>query len=399
MRYVDFAAHNDEVRRVWHAYRSGQPVRPPMILGINVRYTMWQPEANPNGIDFGRYFTDSNAMLQRQLEHKSWVRRHVPQDVEMGGAPEEGWDVQVDFLNSYEAGWFGCSLRFFDGEVPDSEPAFAEESQRLRLLQRGVPDLYDGGLMAQNWEFYEHFRQLQQDGFEYEGRPIRRVLPAGLGTDGPLTVACNLRGAEQIYADMALDPGYMRDLLEFITDGTIARIKAYRQRLGEAERTAGLGFADDAVQSISAEMYRDLVLPCHRRLIEELSDGTAANSIHLCGAATHHFAFLRDELNIQSFDTGFPIDFAQLRADLGPAVEIKGGPSVMFLHHATPAEVRQEVQRILASGVGAGRRLILREANNLPPDVSLETLWAFYDAVREFGVYGESDHEEASACS
>ena len=370
-----------------------------MILGVNLRYTMWRSSANPSGIDFGRYFTDADAMLQRQLEHQAWVRRYVPQDAEMGGAPDDGWHVQVDFLNSYEAGWFGCGLRFFDGEVPDSEPAFAEEAQRQRLLTRGVPHVFDGGLMAQNWEFYEQLCRRQQDGFEYEGRPIARVLPAGLGTDGPLTVACNLRGAAQVFADLALDPGYMRDLLEFITDATIARIKAYRQHLGQPERTAGLAFADDAVQSISTDMYRDLVLPCHRRLIDELADGTAANSIHLCGAATHHFTFLRDELNIRSFDTGFPVDFGQLRADLGPEVEIKGGPSVMFLHHATPEEVRQEVGRILASGVGFGRRLILREANNLPPDVNLETLWAFYDAVREIGVYDELENEEVAACS
>ncbi len=131
MRSIDFDAHNGEVRRVWEAYRSGRPIRPPMILGINVRYTMWRSDANHTGIGFERYFTDPDAMLLRQLEHKAWVRRHVPQDSEMG-LPTAGWDVQVDFQNSYEAGWFGCPVRFFDGEVPDTEPAADRRSRQAK---------------------------------------------------------------------------------------------------------------------------------------------------------------------------------------------------------------------------------------------------------------------------
>ncbi len=252
--------------------------------------------------------------------------------------------------------------------------------------------------MERNWAFYEHFLRRREEGFEYEGLPLGEILPAGLGTDGPLTVACNLRGAGQFLIDLAGDPDFAREFLEYITEATVERIRAYRRRLGLPERAPGLAFADDAIQSISLAMYRDLVLPSHRRLIDELSDGTAPNGIHLCGDATHHFGFLRDELDIQSFDTGFPVDFGQLRAGLGPDVEIKGGPSVMFLQGATPEQVRQEVRRILTTGVGDGRRLILREGNNLPPDVDLETLWAFYDAVQQFGVYDELDFGGAAAC-
>ena len=397
MRSIDFDAHNEEVRRVWEAYRSGRPIRPPMILGINVRYTMWRSDANHTGIGFERYFTDPDAMLLRQLEHKAWVRRHVPQDSEMG-LPTAGWDVQVDFQNSYEAGWFGCPVRFFDGEVPDTEPQPTGEADKRNLIERGLPDPFEGGLMERNWAFYEHFLRRREEGFEYEGLPLGEILPAGLGTDGPLTVACNLRGAGQFLIDLAGDPDFAREFLEYITETTVERIRAYRRRLGLPERSPGLAFADDAIQSISLAMYRDLVLPSHRRLIDELSDGTAPNGIHLCGDATHHFGFLRDELDIQSFDTGFPVDFGQLRAGLGPDVEIKGGPSVMFLQGATPEQVRQEVRRILTTGVGDGRRLILREGNNLPPDVDLETLWAFYDAVQQFGVYDELDFGGAAAC-
>ena len=107
--------------------------------------------------------------------------------------------------------------------------------------------------------------------------------------------------------------------------------------------------------------------------------------IHLCGDATRHFTTLRDELNIQSFDTGFPVDFGRLRAELGPGVTIMGGPHVDFLRTATPAAIREEARRILQSGVLTGGRFVLREGNNLAPLTPLENTEALYHAGREFG--------------
>jgi len=385
MRVIDYERHNAEVKAVWEAYRKGTPARVPMVLGINARYTTFGHEANPRGVTFDRYFNDPEVMLTRQLEHQSWVRRHVPQDAEMG-PPEKGWSLHVDFQNTYEAGWFGCEVRYFDGEVPDTVPLLQDDRRKGALFDRGLPDPFSGGRMRKNWEFYDFFRQRQAEGFTWEGRPILNVTPTGLGTDGPLTVACNVRGASEFYADMAGDPAYAREFLGFITDGIIARIRAYRERLGLPLRTPGYGFADDAIQSISTGMYRDLVMPFHKRLIEAFSEG-APNAIHLCGDATRHFRLLRDELNIRSFDTGFPVDFGWVRGQVGPGVEIKGGPSIMFLQTASPEQVREEVRRILGSGVTEGGRFTLREGNNLPPGVPIENLWAMYETARECGRY------------
>jgi len=363
-----------------------------MIIGNTPRYTAFGHPANPCAITFEQYFTDPEAMLTRQLEHQNWVRHHLPQDAEMG-LPEEGWEVHVDFQNSYEAGWFGCRIVYLDGEAPDTVPLLQEDAGKHLVFEKGIPDPFTGGLMQRNWDFYGYFERQREAGFTYEGRPIAHVTPAGLDTDGPLTVACNLRGAGEFYTDLAADPDYACTLLEYVTEATIVRIDAYRQRLGLPPRTEGYGFADDAIQSISAQMYRALVLPRHRRLIDAFSSG-GQHAIHLCGDATRHFAMLRDELDIYSFDTGFPIDFGQVRQQVGARVEIKGGPSVMFLLTATPGQVRDEVRRILDSGITEGGRFILREGNDLSPGISLDNLWAMYDAAREFGQYPDGPRND-----
>nr|MBP7562053.1 hypothetical protein [Armatimonadota bacterium] len=111
------------------------------------------------------------------------------------------------------------------------------------------------------------------------------------------------------------------------------------------------------------------------------------NSIHLCGDATHLCPTIRDELKVNAFDTGFPVDHGGLRRTLGPDVFIYGGPHVEFLRGRTPAEVREETRRILESGVMEGGKFVLREANNLAPGTPPENVAAMHEACRDFGQY------------
>jgi len=145
------------------------------------------------------------------------------------------------------------------------------------------------------------------------------------------------------------------------------------------------GFADDSIALISTAMYREHVLPHHRRMCDTLGTTTTPRSVHLCGDATRHFVTLRDELNVRHFDTGFPVDFGRVRRNLGPDVRINGGPHVEFLRTATPGEVWSDVRRIMTSGVLEGGRFMLREGNNLAPHTPLENTEALYSAGLEFG--------------
>ena len=64
----------------------------------------------------------------------------------------------------------------------------------------------------------------------YRERPVR-LEPFGLYTCAPLTIATVLRGSE-FYLDLYTDPDYARALLDFVAEGTIARIHAHRRFFG-----------------------------------------------------------------------------------------------------------------------------------------------------------------------
>ena len=374
----DFAKHNAEQRRTWDAYNRGQPTRVPIILGTNARYFMFDPAANPEQLTFRAYSENPDVMFDTLLRFQRWSRFNLLQDAELG-LPDR-WTIAPDFQNYSEAAWFGCAIHYFDGQVPDTMPDFADAPERV--MEKGLPDPFSG-LLARALDYYNHFRQRAMTE-TYLDRPIQAGIP-GCGTDGPFTVACNLFGPTFVCEAIAAEPERLHRLLNFITEATIRRMTAWRKLAGMPVPQDGFFFADDSIAMISTPMYRAHVLPFHRRLCAALATNQP-RSIHLCGDSTRHFKTLRDELNIQSFDTGFPVDFGRLRRELGPKVRIFGGPHIEFLRTATSAAVRNEVRRILQSGVlDAGGLFVLREGNNLAPLTPLANTEALYQAGQEFG--------------
>ncbi|MDD5260369.1 MAG: uroporphyrinogen decarboxylase family protein [Methylacidiphilales bacterium] len=375
----DFKRHNEEVRKIWAALDSRRPPhRIPIILGTNTRYCMFTQAANPSRLDFQQYSEDPDTMFDAQLRFQRWIRFNLLQDFELG-LPEK-WTLGPDFQNYYESGWLGCKVHYFPDQVPDTLPDFVDAPERI--MEKGIPDPF-GGLMARGLEYWEHFKARAKKE-TFLDRPIEIGVPF-LGTDGPMTGACNLFGAGFVCETMADDPDRLCKLLDFITEAIIRRITAWRKLGGLPIPYDNCGLNDDSIALISTPMYREHILPHHRRYFDALATAKP-RGMHLCGDATRHFRTLRDELNVQGFDTGFPVDFGTLRRELGPNVRIQGGPHVEFLMRAKPPEVREEVRRILQSGILEGGQFVLREGNNLPPGTPLENTEAMYHAGREFGV-------------
>ncbi len=373
----DFAKHNAEVEEVWDSYEAGNPIRTPIILGLNARYYMAREDANPEHLDFKTYTEDPRILFETQLQFQRWSKHNLLMDFELG-VPKK-WEINIDFQNYSEAAWFGCPIEYFEGQVPDTRPIFASCPEKV--MENGIPNP-QAGILAKGLRYYDYFKERAAKE-TYYGSPIE-IMPPFIGTDGIMTVACNLFGPEFVCTAMATEPDRLHHLFDFITEATILRMKTWRKITGLPERQEKCGFCDDSIALISTAMYKDHVLPYHRMILEELA-GPGPRWIHLCGDATRHFVTLQKELDIQDFDTGFPVNFGQIRKDLGPGARILGGPHVELLRTATPNQVYEEVKKILTSGVLEGGLFVLREGNNLAPGTPIENTEAMYRAGRDFG--------------
>ena len=387
MPTIDYQAHNQEVRTVLKAYEERRPIRVPCVVAMNVRMTLLNHELNPDGITFQSYMSDPDVMLHEQIRFQKWARTEIVVDHEMG--LPEAWPVYVDYQNVYEAAWLGSEVHFPDTNCPSTHEWLTEEN-KWEIIDRGIPDAFDdtatGGWMKRSWAYYDYWCRLRDEGYECDGRPIE-PQPMGDGTDGPFTVAINLRGGD-LCVDMLADPEYFHALMSFVTEAVIQRVRAIRDKRGLPAKAREFGFADDSIVLISNDHYREFVQPYHERLIAELAEGERPPiDMHLCGDAQRFFPLMTRELRVKKYDTGFPIDFSKLREELGPDVEIMGGPKVDVLRNGPVDAIVDETRRILQSGIMDGGRFILKEANNLSPCTPPEHIQAFYDAAKAFGQY------------
>jgi uroporphyrinogen-III decarboxylase len=374
---------NEEKEAVWQAYRDRRPTRVPVVLGTNSRVIVLNEKLNTRRRTFAQVFSDPAVMLEVMLDHLYYCHTVLHQYCDWPvGLPKE-WTLSPFWLNVYEAAFFGAPVQFRPGQIPDTEPFLGDQNKNA-IFDVDLDGVLERGIFRKGLDFAEKMKELaaRQD---FHGRPVKISRFVNAGTDGPLTVAINLRGPAFL-EDLVLDEEYAGKLMAFLVEAVIRRMHAFRKFYGDETIWPGY-FADDAIQLISAEMYRRQVLPHHRRFFQATWPADVERNIHLCGNVLRHMKTVRQELNVTSFDTGFPVDFARMRQELGEDVEIYGGPPISLLLSGKPQEVYDTTCRILASGIKAGGRFVLREGNNLPPCVPEANLAAMYKACLDEGKY------------
>ncbi|HOV22198.1 MAG TPA: hypothetical protein PLW95_05910 [bacterium] len=90
--------------------------------------------------------------------------------------PSDGWQINVDFQNNYESGWFGCEIIYLGNFIPpDVNPIFKENKHRLYEIEPPYP--LKGNLLGKAMEFFEYMNRRYKD-IEFEGKKVK----------GPLTI-------------------------------------------------------------------------------------------------------------------------------------------------------------------------------------------------------------------
>ena len=365
------------------SYNKGEPIRVPLQIHGSITNYFFNPDLNTKGLTFEQFFKDPDVQINAHLEYQHWVRHHILCDHEMG-IPEH-WYLRVDFQNSYDASWAGAPIHYIEGQLPDTLPIFNKNREKLYDMPKLLPA--DSGVIGEGMAYIDYMTEYCKT-HDFMGRPIKPPQSfLGEFCDGIFTLACKLRGAENLILDMTDEDGYYEDIMEWLTENLIHRMKTLRkmhtERWGDKP---GFFFADDSIELLSHDMYKQYVLPYHKRLFDAISDGQKC-SMHICGSNMHHYGELVKELPINGFDTGFPVNHGLLRDLVGPEVTLYTGPTVMLLQSGEPDDIRKEVKRILESGVTKGGKYIMIAANNLAPCTPVENIKLLYEAVKEYGVY------------
>ena len=203
-----------------------------------------------------------------------------------------------------------------------------------------------------------------------------------------------LRGYEDGYMDMALDPDLARALMRKITDLKLAYWEQVLDEIGPDIDIAAE--ADDLgaqhAPLFSPEAYRDIVKPLHREIVELIKGRSNARFfLHSCGAIRELIPDLIDigvdVLNpVQVSAAG--METAELKATFGDDITFWGGTvdPQKTLARGTPEEVHEEtVRRIDELKPGGG--FVIASIHNMQAQVPVENILAFWEAVEEAGTY------------
>jgi uroporphyrinogen decarboxylase len=199
-----------------------------------------------------------------------------------------------------------------------------------------------------------------------------------------------LRGMEQTYLDLALNPA----IAEAIIGRIVAYFLDYNARVFAAAAGAidifmmGDDFGTQLGPMMSLETWRRFFRPGFAAFIELAHRHGLKVMHHTCGSVVELIPdFIACGLDIlQSLQPqAAGMDLGVLRREFGRDLCFQGGLDIQgVLPHGTPPDVRDHVRRqIEAAGHEGG--YILCTAHNLQPDTPVQNILALFDAYEEYG--------------
>ena len=213
---------------------------------------------------------------------------------------------------------------------------------------------------------------------------------------GVFEMCCRVRGAEQFYIDLAMNPSLACRLMDKFVELKIEYYKTAAEVLGEYVQLVREvdDMAGQEALLVSPGMYRELVKPRHKQLFEAQkkyfpepfyvffhSDGA------ICDIIPDFLEIGVDVLNPVQL-TAKGMDAAKLKSEFGKDLAFWGGgvDTQNVLPGGTPEQVKANVtERIEQLAPGGG--FVFATVHNVQDDVPVENLAAMIEAFRAARAY------------
>ena len=268
---------------------------------------------------------------------------------------------------SIEAEAFGAQVRFDEGEIPtiigrlitgreDVQKLFAPKVGHKRTM---VPLPVVTELKS---------RVNDQDHF---------VLG---GMIGPFSLVGRMYGVSETLALTQEDPDFTLDLLKLATGFLLRYAEAFRGMGAD-----GVIMAEPVAGLLSPKSLAKFSAPFVQQIVSALQTETFSFIYHNCGAKLGHLeAILADGAAIHHF--GRPMDLVTALQRVDSDVILAGNldPAEVFVG-CSPDQVYQSTMNLLDATSGY-RNFLVSSGCDLPPDLPLENLDAFYRAVADFNL-------------
>jgi len=278
-------------------------------------------------------------------------------------------EFELDHVNTMsdpagEAADCGAPVKFFPDQPPaldESNPLLADQA---RLLKLTLPDPATGPRMHNRLQALALYRQRVGSDKLIEG-----------WVEGPCAQAANLRGINALMTDFFDDPGFVRDLFEFVLE---LELRFARAQLAEGADLIGIG--DAAASLVGPQIYTQSVWPYEKKLVDGIRALGGRTRLHICGN-TRRILEGMGQLGCDIVDLDFLVPMKDGREKMGPEQVLLGNlDPVRALRDGTPESVYAAVAECHRQ---AGTRFIVGAGCEVTRDTPAANLQALVAYARE----------------
>jgi uroporphyrinogen decarboxylase len=197
-------------------------------------------------------------------------------------------------------------------------------------------------------------------------------------------------GHEHLLVGMAVDPGWVKDMVNLYSQVTIELWEMLFEREGLPD---GIWFYEDMGfrnhPFMSPRMYKEIIQPAHARTVGWAHDRNLPVIMHSCGYVAPLVPFMIeagiDCLQVIEVKAG--MDLLDLYRKYGEVLSFMGGIDVRVLYTNDRAIINQELQAKIPT-VMQNYGYVLHSDHSIPSDVHPENYEYFIERGLELGRYG-----------
>ncbi len=377
--------------RVLTAIHHEQPDRVPLVIGVSnatgIKMRPYKGIKNIAGVQApDNYIYDWPELGTAQIDEETMRRLRSDVRGVLDLEPEEvrkrnrERDPHSDYIDSWGSGQTEISE---DDWFPSVHPLPDARTTADLDSYKGWPDMGDPTRIA---HVRDRARRLAEEN-QYAILATPWLL-------FPFERAYAMQGMETFLLNMARDPDFAHALMERIAVYCKQLMGRFLEELGDNVDIIKIGDDLGTQESlmISPKMYRELLKPIHADFISFIKARTNAKVLfHSDGDVApliDDFVEIGvDILNPIQTSAGSMSDLPSLKKRHGKNIVFCGGiDSHRILPYGSPAEVRQEVKRVIDI-LGPGGGCMIGAVHTVMNDVPPENVLAMVDAVEEFGHY------------
>ena len=227
------------------------------------------------------YYTDPKVMMEKQIAQFE----HHYEIIEDNFVPY----LMPWYGTGVTASAFGVPVKFIPKMDPTTEFGIIQEPSDIEKMQ--VPDPEKDGLMPKVLETIRYFM-------------ANSDIPINFTDNhGPLTLAVQVVGYEKLFYWMMDYPKLIHKLMDLFADTVIMWVTAQKKLMGHqlnycvgnqgipVPDDVGVWFSDDDAVIISADLYREFVVPYNEKILKHFGGGI----VHYCGNGNQHIESFKSQ--------------------------------------------------------------------------------------------------------